>query len=104
MRRRTPRRLALALAPLTARLEPTSTLAQVQRCWAEVVGPAIAAGAQPVAERDGVLHVACGDAVWSAELELMGPSVVAALNAALGREALRSLRLRSDAARHQKSG
>lgn len=97
--RRAPRRLAEALAPVTARLEPASTLAAVQRCWSDVAGPAIAAHATPLAERDGVLHVVCSEAVWASELELMGPSLVEALNAAIGRPALRSLRARADAAR-----
>ena len=97
--RRTPRRLADALQPLTARLEPVGTLAAVQRCWSEVAGPAIAAHAQPVAERDGVLQVACAEAVWASELALMGPSLVDALNAAIGRPALRSLRARADGKR-----
>jgi predicted nucleic acid-binding Zn ribbon protein len=98
--RRAPRPLAAALAPLTARLEPRSTLAAVQRCWPQVVGAAIAAAAQPVAERDGVLQVACEDGVWAHELELMGPSLVASLNAAIGAPALASVRLRADASRH----
>jgi predicted nucleic acid-binding Zn ribbon protein len=52
-----------------------------------------------VSERDGVLQVACDDAVWAAELELMGPSLVDALNTALGHDALRLLRVRADGAR-----
>jgi predicted nucleic acid-binding Zn ribbon protein len=97
--RRAPRRLAEALGPVTARLEPAGTLAAVQRCWAEVAGPVIATHARPVAEHDGVLHVACSQAVWASELTLMGPSLVASLNGAIGRPALRALQARADAAR-----
>jgi predicted nucleic acid-binding Zn ribbon protein len=98
-RRRSPRPLADALGELGARLEPASTLGAVERLWEGVVGEAIARGAHPVSERDGVLQVACEDAVWAAELELMGPSLVDALNAALGHDALRLLRVRADGAR-----
>jgi hypothetical protein len=43
-----------------------------------------------------VLQIACDDAVWAAELDLLGPSLVAALNAAIGAEALSSVRVRAD--------
>ncbi len=93
--RRAPRRLADALEPFTARLEPASPLGAAQRCWAQVVGPAIAAHAEPVGERDGVLQIACTEAVWASEIDLLGPSLVAALNAAIGTSALRSVRART---------
>ena len=86
------------------RLEPLSTLGAAQRCWAQAVGPAIAASAQPVAEREGVLHVACHDAVWAHELELMGPALIDALNAVIGREALSSMRVRTDASDSSRRG
>ena len=53
----------MALTALSARLEPASPLAATQRCWEAVVGEAIAASARPVAERAGVLEIACEDAV-----------------------------------------
>ncbi len=98
-RRRSPRPLAAALSALTSRLEPVGTLAAVQRVWPEVVGDAIARGARPVAEREGVVQVACEDAVWASELELMGPSLVASLNAAIGGERVSAVRVRADGAR-----
>jgi predicted nucleic acid-binding Zn ribbon protein len=99
MNRRAPRPLGLALATLNARLEPASTLAAIQGSWGAVVGEAIAQRAQPIAERSGVLEIACEDAVWAAELELMGPQIVVALNDAVGGAELRSVRVRADAAR-----
>jgi len=102
--RRSPRPLSAALAPLTARLEPASTLAAIQRCWPAAVGETIAAQARPVAERDGTLEVACEDAVWAAELELMGHSLVRALNTALGRDALQRVRARTSSLRGAQSG
>jgi predicted nucleic acid-binding Zn ribbon protein len=91
--------LSIAVTALSARLEPARPLAAAQRCWEAVVGEAIARSAHPVAERAGVLEIACEDAVWAAELELMGPQLVIALNAAIGAGELRSLRVRADAAR-----
>jgi predicted nucleic acid-binding Zn ribbon protein len=92
MRRRAPRPVGEALGILLARLAPASTLAAVQDVWERAVGPALAAQAAPVAERDGVLTVACREAVWAHELDLMGPQLVAQINAVLGRSAVRALR------------
>ena len=74
MSRRAPRPLSLALGGLTDALAPATPLARVQQVWERAVGATIAAAGRPTAERDGVLTIACADAVWAAELELMGPS------------------------------
>ena len=84
MRRLAPRRLGTALDRLTAELAPATTLARVQARWPDAVGAAIAAEAEPVAEREGVVTVACNSAVWAQELDLLGPDLVARLNSALG--------------------
>jgi predicted nucleic acid-binding Zn ribbon protein len=80
---------------LTSTLAPASTLARAQEVWAGAVGPAIAAAAQPTAERDGVLTVTCEAAVWAQELDLMAGELIARLNAALGGEPVRELRCRT---------
>jgi predicted nucleic acid-binding Zn ribbon protein len=92
MRRRGPRPVAHALDQLTAALAPATTLAQVQRAWPQAAGAAFAGACEPVAERDGVVTVACASAVWAQELDLLSERVVAALNEALGRAAVRRLR------------
>jgi len=97
MRRRGPRPLAAALQSVSAELEPATVLASVQGVWASVVGSLIAEHAAPRAERGGALEVVCDEAVWAAELELMGPDLVLALEAALGRRAITSLRCRTGA-------
>jgi predicted nucleic acid-binding Zn ribbon protein len=61
-------------------------LASVQACWKEVAGPRVAAEAEPLAERDGVVVVACRSAVWAQELELLSAELVDGLNARLARE------------------
>ncbi len=98
-RRRAPVRLAGAVEALTRKLEPMTPLAAVQRHWSEVVGPAVAAEARPVAERGGVVTVACRSAVWAQELELLAPDLVASLNERLGAARVTSLRCTATGAR-----
>lgn len=83
MRRRAPRPLAVALEQLAGSLAPATLIASVQRAWPDVVGAVIAAEAQPVSERDGVVRVACRSAVWAQELDLMAVELAQRLNAAL---------------------
>ena len=83
-RRREPRPLALAVDAMAADLIPPSTLARVQRCWAAVAGPAVAAEAEPALERDGVVTIACRSSVWAQELHLLSDGLVQGLNRALG--------------------
>jgi predicted nucleic acid-binding Zn ribbon protein len=95
VRRTQPRPLSHAIAALADRLAPQTTLAEIQRVWPDVVGPVIAAQAEPTGEREGVLRVTCSAAVWAQELDLMGPELVGRLNTALGTEAVSSLRCSS---------
>jgi len=94
MRRRAPRPVATALDALLGDLSPATVLAEVQRTWPAAAGEAFATTTAPVTERDGVIGVACRSAVWAQELDLMSERVVDALNAALGRQAVRALRCR----------
>lgn len=97
MRRQAPRPLGRALEAAKRELAPMSALAQVQACWPDVVGEALARQAAPVGVGGGTLTVACESAVWAQELELMGPALVERLNevlAAPGGPALRVLRAR----------
>jgi predicted nucleic acid-binding Zn ribbon protein len=57
-----------------------------------VAGERFARAAEPVAERDGVITVACESAVWAQELDLLSERVIAAVNEAIGRPAVRRLR------------
>ena len=91
-RRRAPVPVAGAVERLAAQLEPLTPLAAVQRAWPGAVGPAIAAECAPVSERAGVVTVACRSAVWAQELTLLGPDLVAKLNAALGDPRVTELR------------
>lgn len=92
MRRLAPRPIAVALEELRDQWEPETVLAAVQRAWPQVVGPQIAAAAQPIAERRGVLTVACSAAVWAQELDLMAPEIIVRLNQALAQAPIERLR------------
>jgi predicted nucleic acid-binding Zn ribbon protein len=81
-----------ALHALADELAPDTMLAEVQRVWAQAVGEAIAAQAQPSSERGGVVTVACSASVWAQELDLMAPQIVARLNSGLARGHVTRLR------------
>ena len=95
MRRRAPRPVGLALERLTAELAPATLLAEVQAAWPGAVGEALAAAGTPVSERDGTVMIACREAVWAQELDLMSERLVESLNGALGRPAVRRLRVQA---------
>ena len=84
MGRRAPRPASLALREAVARSAPQTGLAAVQTVWTEAVGPAIAAEAEPVSERDGVLTVHCASATWAEELSLMEAELLERLRERLG--------------------
>ncbi len=94
MRRVGPRPAGFAFDALVDTLQPPTLLAAVQRQWPAVAGT-FAKVTEPVAERDGVVTIACDSSVLSLELDLMSELVVARLNEALGREAVRRLRTRA---------
>ena len=92
MRRSAPRPLATALERLTDGLAPATLLAEAQRAWPAAAGEGFAAASEPVAERDGVLTVACISAVYAQELDLLSERVLERLNGELGRPAVKRLR------------
>ncbi len=99
-RRARPREVGSALGALKSRTAPPTPLAAVQLHWPDVAGAAIAAEATPVAEREGVVTVACRSAVWAQELDLMGPELLRRLNDRLD-DPIDGLRFTADAARHE---
>jgi len=102
-----PRPIADALGAVRESAAPQTLLAAVQSAWTATAGDAVAAEAEPVAERDGVVTVACRSATWAQELDLMGPQLLERLRgcdpvAAAGAE-LEGLRFTADGARHADS-
>jgi len=93
-RRLAPPPFAPALDRVADAVMPATLLAEVQRVWPDVTGPAFAR-AVPHSERAGEVVVRCGSGVLANEIDLLGPHVVEALNRALGRPAV--TRVRGDA-------
>jgi predicted nucleic acid-binding Zn ribbon protein len=103
-RGRAPRRLGDALGPVREDVAPATPLAAAQGAWARAAGPAVAAQAEPVSEREGVVTVACRSATWAQELDLLAPRLLKRLNEELeeaGSDPIERLRFTADAARHQ---
>jgi predicted nucleic acid-binding Zn ribbon protein len=90
--RTAPRPLSSALEAFVPELAPRTTLARVQERWEHAAGQLIAAQARPVAEREGLLTIACSASVWAQELDLMAAELIDRLNAELGEPAIRALR------------
>ena len=80
---REPRRIAEALGAVQRRAAPQTPLAAVQLVWAEAVGERVAAVAEPVGERSGRVTVACKNAVWAQELDLMQDDILRRLTDAM---------------------
>jgi predicted nucleic acid-binding Zn ribbon protein len=95
VRRAQPRPVGVALDRVTAALAPATLLAEVQRVWPDAAGEVFAAAAQPVAERDGVLTVACESSVWAQELDLLSERVLERLNGLLGAGQVKRMRVRT---------
>jgi predicted nucleic acid-binding Zn ribbon protein len=93
-RRRAPRPAANAIRAALGRAAPETGLAAVQSVWAEVVGERIAAASSPVSERAGEVTVACVDAVWAQELDLMQDRLKQGLRERLGDATPKNLRFR----------
>jgi predicted nucleic acid-binding Zn ribbon protein len=75
--RRAPRPIGAAVSAALGGVEPATLLAAVQSAWPAAVGEAVAREASPVAERSGVVTVACRSATWAQELDLLGGQIVA---------------------------
>jgi predicted nucleic acid-binding Zn ribbon protein len=103
-RREQPHPLASALDAVRAEVAPRTLLAAVQEAWPGVAGGTVAAQTDPVAEREGVVTIACRSATWAQELDLMQTELLPRLREALAAGAfadgLAGLRFTADAARH----
>jgi predicted nucleic acid-binding Zn ribbon protein len=70
----------LAVDRVRDELSPQTLLAEAQQAWPHAVGEAIAAQAEPTAERGGELTISCSGSVWAQELDLMAPTILERLN------------------------
>lgn len=61
--------------------------------WAEVVGDAVAAHAQPRDLRDGTLTIAVDGAPWATQLRYLETDICTRFSAITGRDAIRRVRV-----------
>lgn len=61
--------------------------------WTAVVGEDIAAHAEPVSLRDGVLSIAAESTAWATQLRMMQSQILAKVIAAVGKGVVTSLRI-----------
>jgi predicted nucleic acid-binding Zn ribbon protein len=80
---RDPRPIGEALAKVRRQAAPQTPLAAVQLAWADAVGERVAGVAEPIAEREGRVTVACKNAVWAQELDLMQDDILRRLGDAM---------------------
>ncbi|WP_342627456.1 DUF721 domain-containing protein [Nguyenibacter vanlangensis] len=79
--------------PAFRRQSPAS--AQIMADWADIVGPDLARGTVPRRLSAGVLTLGCAGPI-AMELQHLAPQLIARINRACGREAVRSLKLVQD--------
>ena len=93
---RDPRKLSESLDRITRRLGgPSAGVAStVFAGWEDLVGPDIAAHAQPVSLRDGILTLAVDHPTWAAQLRFMTADLLTRMAAATTGEEIREIRLR----------
>ena len=91
---RRPRTIGSALRGVIAPLAPKTPLARVQAAWADAVGERVAAEAAPVAERDGIVTVACRSASWAEQLDLLASETLEKVRERVPEGTVRELRFR----------
>ena len=72
--------------------------------WAEIVGPDVAAHAEPVSWQDGELVVQADSTAWATQIRLLAPTLLARLAGELGSGAVTSVAVRGPSAPSWKRG
>ena len=98
--RRQPHPIGGAFRRVVSSASPETLLAAVQAAWQDAAGETVARQAEPVAERDGEVTIACRTATWAQELDLLQDRLRGRLNEELGAERVRALRFTADGSRH----
>jgi predicted nucleic acid-binding Zn ribbon protein len=75
-------------------LEGVQAAFELGERWEEIVGPEIALHCRPIAVRHGVLETEVDSSVWSQQLQLQRPQLIAAMRDVLGSDAPADLRFR----------
>lgn len=90
-----PLRLKDLLSGATGRLgipSPEAT-GRVWSAWKDIVGPAVAAHAEPTSLRDGVLRVRADSPAWATEIGYLAEDIRSRANAVTGRALVAEVRV-----------
>jgi hypothetical protein len=68
-------------------------IARIFESWKEMVGEQVAARCEPASLGQGVLKVWAASAPWANELKYLAPEVIRRVNAGVGREVVRELKV-----------
>ncbi len=95
-RRDDPQRLASAIDGLldTHGWQQQAAMGSVFGRWEEIVGQDLAAHTRPDSFSDGELAVTADSTAWATQVRLLAPTLVARLNAELGRGTVRRVKIR----------
>lgn len=90
-----PMRLGELLEPHLNRvgMESGALVGRVWRAWPDIVGPDIAAHAEPTSLRQGVLRVRADSPAWSTELSYLTDQIRRRINEEVARELVREVRV-----------
>lgn len=85
-----PRRVSESLDGMTRHLggPKVSVLHAVFARWEEIVGPGVAAHAEPLSLRDGVLVIGTDQPAWATQLKFLCPDLLRRVAAVAGEEAV----------------
>ncbi|NNH73939.1 DUF721 family protein [Nocardia uniformis] len=72
--------------------------------WAAVVGEDIAAHAEPVTLKDGILNIQAESTAWATQLRMLQSDILAKINRAVGHGVVTSLRINGPAAPSWRKG
>ena len=76
-------------------LEGATDAGRLFERWGEIVGRDIAAHVEPTSLRDGVLRVRTDSPAWATEVSYLAADISSRLNAAIGKELVRELKVSS---------
>ena len=85
-------------------LDEVARAARVCEFWDQAVGPEVASHSRPEGLRGEVLEVAVESSVWSQQLQMKRPQILASLREYLGDDAPQDLRLRVGYSRPREAG
>lgn len=85
-------------------LDDAGAVGAVWRRWPDIVGPDVAAHAEPTSLRSGVLRIRADSPVWAHEIGYLADEIKGRANALLGREAVSQVRIWSGPSKKPREG